>query len=68
MGYMEDYEDYFDVDKISYSFYEYEAAMNEKNAEISKLQSRIEELEEELENAKKVTFKNQRKTRTKATK
>lgn len=67
MGYMEDYEDYIETDTISYSIYE--EVVNEKDAEIEKLQSRVEELEEELErNAKKTTFTNQRKVRIKATK
>lgn len=47
MSYMEDYEDYIELDTISYSIYE--ETVNEKDAEISKLQSRVEELEEELE-------------------
>lgn len=67
MGYMEDYEDYIELDTISYSIYE--ETVNEKDAEISKLQTRVEELEEELEShAKKTTFINQRKVRIKATK
>ena len=67
MDYMEDYEDYIETDTISYSIYE--EVVNEKDAEIEKLQSKVEELEEELErNAKKTTFTNQRKVRIKATK
>lgn len=67
MSYMEDYEDYIELDTISYAIYE--ETVNEKDAEISKLQSRVEELEEELESyAKKTTFTNQRKVRIKATK
>ncbi len=65
MGYMEDYEDYIELDTISYSIYE--ETVNEKDAEISKLQSKVEELEEELESyAKKIAFTNQRKVRIKA--
>ena len=67
MSYMEDYEDYIELDTISYSIYE--ETVNEKDAEISKLQTRVEELEEELEShAKKIAFTNQRKVRIKATK
>ena len=67
MGYVEDYEDYIELDTISYAIYE--ETVNEKDAEISKLQSRVEELEEGLEShAKKTTFTNQRKVRIKATK
>lgn len=55
MAYMEDYEDYLEIDTISYSIYE--SVVNEKDAEIEKLQSRVEELEDYLEEYKKL-FKN----------
>ncbi len=56
MSYMEDYEDYIELDTISYSIYE--ETVNEKDAEISKLQSRVEELEEELESHAKTRLIN----------
>lgn len=66
MSYMEDYEDYIELDTISYSIYE--EVVKEKDAEIEKMQEenyqlqlRIEELEDL--NAKKFNFQNQRKIR-----